>query len=70
MGYKCGNCNIDFSNKREWIEHNIDVHNSPFVEGDFSEDSDKILKERVDNTAHAKNSQSKSMQDKIKAQRC
>lgn len=70
MGYKCGNCNLDFSNKREFIEHNIDVHNSPFVEGDFSDDCDKILKSRADDITHVKNVQAKAMQDKVKNQRC
>lgn len=36
MGYKCGNCGIDFPNKKQIVEHMIDVHNSPFVEGDES----------------------------------
>jgi len=66
MGYKCGNCNIEFSSKREFIEHNLDVHNSPFIEGDFSDASDKILKERADNVNHVKNSQAKNLQDKVK----
>lgn len=34
MGYKCGNCNIDFSTKKEWLDHLQDVHNSVFLEGD------------------------------------
>lgn len=34
MGYKCANCGIDFPAKRQLVEHMIDVHNSPFVEGD------------------------------------
>ena len=45
MGYKCGNCNIEFPNKRAMIEHMIIVHNSPFVEGEYAEASDKILDE-------------------------
>lgn len=34
MGYKCGNCNIDFGTKKEWLDHLQDVHNSVFLEGD------------------------------------
>lgn len=34
MGYKCGNCGIDFSTKKEWLDHLQDVHNSVFLEGD------------------------------------
>jgi len=34
MGYKCGNCNIDFSTKKEWLDHLQDAHNSVFLEGD------------------------------------
>jgi len=69
MGYKCGNCNLDFSNKREFIEHNLDVHNSPFIEGDFSDVSDAIIEERVKNNIHQKNAQSKVQQDKVKLSR-
>jgi hypothetical protein len=45
MGYKCGNCSLDFATRREMIEHMIKVHNSPFVEGDYVAESDAILKE-------------------------
>ena len=34
MGYKCGNCNLDFSTKKDWLDHLQDVHNSVFLEGD------------------------------------
>ena len=34
MGYKCGNCNIDFATKKEWLDHLQDSHNSVFLEGD------------------------------------
>jgi uncharacterized C2H2 Zn-finger protein len=34
MGYKCGNCNIDFSNRKDWLDHLDQVHDSHFVEGD------------------------------------
>ena len=34
MGYKCLNCNVDFPSKKEQVEHMIDVHSSPFLEGD------------------------------------
>lgn len=34
MGFKCGNCGIDFPTKKELVEHMIDVHNSPFYDGD------------------------------------
>ena len=66
MGYKCGNCNIEFANKREFIEHNLDVHNSPFIEGDFSVDSDKILSQRDKNKEHAKSAQATIMIAKVK----
>lgn len=66
MGYKCGNCNIEFSNKREFVEHNIDVHQSPFIEGDFSDVSDKILDQRAKDLTHSKNAQAKIHQEKVK----
>lgn len=34
MGFKCGNCGIDFPTKIELVEHMIDAHNSPFYDGD------------------------------------
>lgn len=34
MGYKCASCGVDFPNKKLIVEHMINVHNSPFVEGD------------------------------------
>lgn len=34
MGFKCGNCGIDFPTKKELVEHMIEVHNSPFYDGD------------------------------------
>lgn len=43
MAYKCGNCGIEFANKAELVEHMIEVHNSPFIEGDYAELSDKML---------------------------
>jgi len=66
MGYKCGNCNVEFSNKREFIEHNLDVHNSPFIEGDFSVECDAIIDKRVKDLQHQKNAQAKIHQDKVK----
>lgn len=66
MGYKCGNCNIEFSNKREFVEHNLDAHNSPFIEGDFSDVSDNILDKRAKDNTHPKQAQSKALQDKVK----
>ncbi len=66
MGYKCGNCNIDFSCKRDMIEHMIDSHNSPFIEGDFSQESDKILDKRIKDNQNPKNAQAKAQWDKVK----
>jgi len=66
MGYKCGNCNVDFSTKKEFVEHNIDVHNSPFIEGDFSDVSDAIIDKRAKDNTHPKNAQAKQMADKVK----
>ncbi len=66
MAYKCGNCNIEFANKREFIEHMIDVHNSPFIEGDFSAESDKILAQREKNNEHPKSAQAKTLLAKVK----
>lgn len=37
MGYKCGNCGIDFPTKKEQVEHMVNVHNSPFLEGEERE---------------------------------
>jgi hypothetical protein len=34
MGYKCAQCGVDFGNKKQIVEHMIDVHGSPFIEGD------------------------------------
>lgn len=34
MGFKCGNCNIEFSTRKEWLDHLVDVHNSPIIEGE------------------------------------
>lgn len=34
MGYKCGNCNIEFGNKDQLIVHMATVHDSYFEEGD------------------------------------
>ena len=34
MGYKCANCGIDFPDRRKIVEHMIDSHDSPYVEGD------------------------------------
>lgn len=34
MGYVCGQCNIDFPTKKKIVEHMVDVHRSPFLEGD------------------------------------
>jgi len=65
MGYKCGNCNVEFQNKREFVEHMLDVHNSPFIEGDFSDASDKILDER-DKDGNTKQSNAKALKEKVK----
>ena len=46
MGYKCNNCNIDFPDKRGIVEHMIDVHGSPYIEGDWAKVSDSILTEK------------------------
>jgi len=66
MGYKCGNCNIEFSNKREFVEHNLDVHNSPFIEGDFSDVSDAIIDARSKDITHPKKSQAEGQKEKVK----
>jgi len=70
MGYNCGNCRIEFSNKRELVEHMLDAHNSPFIEGDLSEASDKILLQRANDNQHPKNGLAKVQQDKVKHARC
>jgi hypothetical protein len=44
----------------------IDVHNSPFIEGDFAQDCDKILTQRDKNKEHAKSSQASVMLAKVK----
>lgn len=66
MGYKCGNCGIDFPSKREIVEHMLDVHNSPYIEGTLSDVSDKIIQARANDTAHTKNAESKNQQTKVK----
>jgi len=33
MGYRCG-CGAEFDNKKEWVAHMVNAHNSPFLEGD------------------------------------
>ena len=50
MGYKCGNCNIDFSTKKEWLDHLQDAHNSVFLEGDS--DSIAYHEKRANEKAH------------------
>lgn len=42
---KCGNCNIDFRNKKQLVRHMLDVHESPFVDG--SEDLQMIQAELI-----------------------
>lgn len=37
---KCGNCGIDFQSKSQLVRHNMDVHETVFLEG--SEDLVKI----------------------------
>jgi hypothetical protein len=66
---KCANCNITFSTKRELIEHMLDVHNSPFIEGDIASFSDKILDKRIKDNTHPKKSQSESQWAKVKQAR-
>lgn len=34
MGFKCGNCGNEFSNRKEWLDHIADVHGSYFLEGE------------------------------------
>ncbi len=34
MGYKCGNTGKEFSTRKEWLDHLVDVMNSPIMEGD------------------------------------
>ncbi len=34
MGFKCGNCGIEFQTRKEWLDHIADVHKSYFIEGD------------------------------------
>jgi transcription elongation factor Elf1 len=31
---KCGNCGIEFQTRKEQITHMIDVHKSPYLDGD------------------------------------
>jgi transcription elongation factor Elf1 len=40
MSFKCGNCGQEFLTRKELVHHMIDVHNSPFIEG---EERDIIL---------------------------
>jgi len=31
---RCGNCNLNFQTKKEWLDHLADVHNSYILDGD------------------------------------
>lgn len=45
---RCGNCNLSFSTKKEWLDHLADVHKSYFLddsaEGKYHK---KILEEKA-----------------------
>lgn len=43
MGYTCSNCGVDFSTRREIVEHMHDKHNCTFLEGDFAPLAEKLL---------------------------
>jgi len=52
MAYSCANCNIDHQTKKALVNHMIDVHNSPFLEGD--EKHVKLSKDRAQEKGNAK----------------
>ena len=47
MAYNDSSTGKHFSSKKELIEHMLDVHKSPFYEGDYAPVCKKILEERA-----------------------
>lgn len=46
MAYACANCQIEHANPRALVQHMLERHNSPFIEGD--EKLTRISKEEVE----------------------
>ena len=67
MGYKCGNCGIEFCSKAAIVEHMIKSHASPFIEGDptMLKISDKILREGIADTDKTLSVKAQGMLDTV-----
>lgn len=52
MAYSCGNCGLDHQTKKQLVQHMVDVHNSPFLEGD--DGHIKMSKARAQEKGNAK----------------
>lgn len=53
MGYVCANDGIDFSTKRELIEHMHDKYGCTFLEGDWAPLAEKLLSKKNDPKSEA-----------------
>lgn len=42
-GYVCANCNVGFPTRKERTKHMVEVHDSPFVEGEERDIQDSIV---------------------------